>query len=167
INNINSTIVNQRIPRNKSLLQIMFNNSNGQEKEILKNIVQLLNQINNFGFTSKEWNSIRNIMLQKQFNSSGITGTSYWISQVKNHFLYHEILPKKKSLIIKNILQSLNVEFLNSYISENLRAIPDDISMLVPADNKALEYTKTEIRNWMQQAIEEPITHLKTEALKG
>lgn len=164
--NVEHVLTNQR-KREKPFLQISFQEYNGKEKENLKKIIQILAQVNKFGFTPKEWINIRSSMLQRLTHKVDTNSISYWKSQLENHFLYHEILPKDKSIIMKNLIQSLSVEDLNTYIKENFKAIPDDISMLVPEENKALAYTKSEVRNWIQQAIEDSITLIKPLDQKG
>lgn len=152
---INYILTNQR-KREKPFLQISFKDRNGMEKIKIQKTIQLLAQINTFGLTSKEWSLIQNDLLQRLTNRANTNNISYWESQLKNHFLYHETLPSNKLDVIKGIIQVMTTKDINKYISENFKANPDDISMLVPENNKALSFTELEVRNWIYQALEKP-----------
>jgi len=155
--NINSSFVNQK-KREKPFLQIGFNESNGTEKQKIQDIVKLLHQVQVFGFTAEEWSIVQGNIIEEYLNKTDTTSVDYWNTQIKSHFVNGVVLPENKSKIIQRILKSITLEHINEYIKTQFSASPDDISMLVPIDNKALLYTESEVRRWIQEALEYPIS---------
>src|SRR5690606_15873721 len=155
--NINSSFVNQ-VKREKPFLQIVINENNGAEKRKIQDIAKLIHQIQAFGFTAEEWSIVKESLLKEYLNKEDTTSVNYWSSQIKSHFVNGEILPKNKSKTIQHILKSINLDDINEYIKTHFNPMPDDISMLVPTENKALSYTENEIRTWILEALEYPIT---------
>src|SRR5690606_24836634 len=115
-----------------------------------------LQQLWENGFTQQEWNKQKQVMLN-QICSKDTSNIMYWEEQLKNHFVYGEILPIHKKAITKQWIESLNLEDINSYLNENFSVMPDDIYITASAGHPALSFTENEIRGWINEAIKHPV----------
>ncbi|WP_417359638.1 insulinase family protein [Galbibacter sp.] len=131
-------------------------NKPGTERENLQRVASTLQQLWENGFTQQEWDEQKHWMLNG-ITSKDTSSTVYWEDQLKNHFVYGEILPAHKKAITKHWTNSLSLKDINSYLNKNFSVMPDDIYITASAGHPALDYTEDQVRGWIKEAIKTPV----------
>lgn len=119
----------------------------------LREVIRILKQIKKYGFTTDEWTKIKedHILAIKQDN---INRMEYWIDQIKAHYLYGEILPKNKALILQQWVSGLSLDEFNRLSRKYLSFVPDDIGII---GNTAESYNELDVRRWIDSILAEEI----------
>lgn len=134
--------------------QIIIHDDANTEEQKLQKITKLIQQIKAYGFNKKEWKEAQAEILQQLGDT---TNTVYWKDQMYNHFIYQEALPENKREDIQQWLIKLSLEEINAYADQYLSAMPNDIGVLARDGHKALSYTESEVRGWIQDIIKAPV----------
>lgn len=123
-------------------------------------IFSLLNTIKNFGFTTKEWENIKQELINSYTAKSDLNDSKsqYWIDQISNHYLFNEPLPKDKSNLIKQWIFSLTINDINNFTSQNLICIPNDIAIVSSSDKT---FEESQVRNWIKLGLDQKIMPYK------
>src|SRR5690606_2408544 len=108
----------------------------------------LINGISDKEFVKSKSEHLKSIIEQDT------TKIPYWMDNIREHFIYGEILPSAKKLLLKDIIKDLTLVDLNQYMATliNNKIEEVDIIMLAPPEHKALSYSEKEIRGWIQDA---------------
>ncbi|WP_461532635.1 M16 family metallopeptidase [Sinomicrobium sp.] len=131
-------------------------NKPGSERENLQRVVSILQQLRKEGFTQKEWDKRKQLMLN-QITSKGTSIRKYWEKELENHFVYGELLPAHKKALTKQWIESLRLKDINRYLQDNFSVMPDDIYITASAGHPALSFTEKQVRGWIKEAMEQPI----------
>lgn len=152
------TIIDLQVPdRNHPYLRLpVIESKQGIERENIQRVASILQQLQKNGFTQQEWDERKQGILNR-ISSNDTCSTAYWQDQLKNHFVYEEILPAHKKAITKQWIKSLSLDDINSYLKENFSVMPDDIYITASAGHPALSFTEKQVRGWINDAIKQPI----------
>ncbi|MBC9795374.1 M16 family metallopeptidase [Sinomicrobium weinanense] len=132
--------------------QILVSDDNQMEQQKLQKMIQLIQQIKQYGFNQEEWEHAQaEVLRPQQINAA------YWKGQIQSHFVYQEALPENKYKDLRHWLKNLSLKDINTYARQYLLDDTNDIGIIAPTGNKALSYTESEIRGWIKESREIPV----------
>lgn len=131
-------------------------NTQGTEEGNLKRFVSILKELQENGFTQKEWDERKHWILNGIISKDTLS-TAYWKDQLEKHFVYKEILPAHKKAMTKEWIAMLTLGDINDYLRDNFSVMPDDIYITASAGHPALDYTEKQVRGWIKEAITNPV----------
>lgn len=127
-------------------LEVKMTLDNIEEKPAMEKTIQLLQQIQEYGISSQEWDRIK----EKQLNFFNVIDTedpNYWRNEIRKYYINGEALPTGKHAEVKRWLAHLTLENFNDFIQDFLAKKPEDIGLIVPAGHKG--FTEKEVRSWI------------------
>ena len=135
---------------------VELENNFGYEHQNIKLVTSALQHLIKNGFTQLEWNKQKQRMLNNIIKKD--TSTSrYWEKEIRNNFVFGEILPAQKTVITKQWIDSLSLNDINSYLKDNFSAMPDDIFIMASEGHPALSLTEKQVREMIKEIIKNPI----------
>jgi len=123
---------------------------NTKEKEVVQKIMQVINQLQKYGVTDKEWNDLK----QKQhqyLETPSVENSIYWINEIKRFYDNAEALPANKKVYLQKWLSNLSQIEFNEFIREFLSKEPEDIGIIAPSGHKALSLLEKKVRKWIKK----------------
>lgn len=131
-------------------------NTPGTERKNIQRVANILQQLQQDGFTQLEWEERKTVILNS-ITSKDTASSAYWKDQMENHFVYKEILPEKKLAITKVWMEKLTLKDINSYLRDNFSIMPEDIYITASAGHPALDYTEKQVRGWIKEATKQSV----------
>lgn len=144
------------------MVDVKFDNTN--EKHAVQKIMSVLNQLQKFGVTDKEWIELRQNHLQ-YFETSNDKDPAYWINQFKRYFDNAEVFAVNKNIHLRNWLYSMQPLEFNKFMNEFLLKEPEDIAFIVPKDHKTVDLTENKVRKWINETKRNPVMPFKEERI--
>ncbi|MGS2737751.1 M16 family metallopeptidase [Sinomicrobium sp. M5D2P17] len=138
-----------------------IDNKPGTERENIQRVASILQQLRKDGFTPQEWDKQKQVMLNR-ITAKETSSSEYWEEQLKNHFVYGELLPAQKNVVTKQWIDNLSLKDINIYLQDNFSVMPDDIYITASAGHPALSYTEKQVRGWIKEAIKQPVERKET-----
>ena len=139
--------------------QVEIESNQETVQENIQRVTSIFQEILTNGFKQDEWDKQKNIIIN-QISKIDTNSQEYWEEQLKNHFVYKEILPAHKKSITKEWIDNLSLDDINYYLKENFSVMPDDIYITASVGHPALSLTEKKVRRWIKEAIKQP-TELK------
>src|SRR5690606_18709558 len=135
---------------------VELENNFGYEHQNIKLVTSALQHLIKNGFTQLEWNKQKQRMLNNIIKKD--TSTSrHWEKEIRNNFVFGEILTAQKTVITKQWIDSLSLNDINSYLKDNFSAMPDDIFIMASEGHPALSLTEKQVREMIKEIIKNPI----------
>ncbi|EKF55579.1 peptidase M16 [Galbibacter marinus] len=134
----------------------------GSEKEVISESIQLLKQLKSKGFSKREFMEGKKKQL-RSLNKKDTTGIHYWRNNIRDHFIYRKALPSNKKAILTKLIRELTLTEFNKFIKQYIKTNPNDIDIIIlsPPNHHALSYTEKEIRRWIKDANNSPVSEFK------
>lgn len=133
---------------------ISFKADEQSVKKNFKGIFRTLQQIRKYGILDQEWKRAK-----EKYKANRIKEDArYWQQQLKDYFVKGTALFKDKQEILYQWMQALSVDDFNELINQFLSPMPEDIGIITPTGSKALQYTETQVRTWILQSNQQPVS---------
>lgn len=126
----------------------------------LKEVVQVLKRVKDFGFSEKEWNQAKSYQL-RSLRGIVTTDTKYWMELFEDHISYGAPIPKQKNVILSQWLENLSLEDINTFAEESFLAFPGDIGIIAPKGHESLLHSEEDVRNYIAQILQEEVSPYK------
>lgn len=132
---------------------ISFKSEEYSAKKAFGYVFTKLHQLRKYGVSEKEW-----ILAKEKYTKNRKKeDASYWQKQWWFYFVKGEALFANKQKILQQWVQSLSVHEFNGLIKQFLVPMPQDIGIIAPTGNKALQYTENQVRSWIEQINQQPV----------
>ncbi|WP_037316088.1 pitrilysin family protein [Salegentibacter sp. Hel_I_6] len=147
---------NKHSGKPKSALKIVVNTGLNKEKDALKETVQIIKQLKEYGIRKDEMEKVKNIVVDKILtkNEESIT---YWSTEMMNHFAYGEVFSDQKNSKLKKYLENLTKEEVNATIDSVFSQIPDDIGMIFPKNYESELQIEQTTRKFIKKVLKESV----------
>lgn len=129
---------------------------NHKEKQGIQQTIKILQQLKKYGIQKKDWNRIKNDMLQSMKNTN-LDSPKYWNREILEHFSREEAMPAHKNDIYISWLNNMTLERFNDLIPEFIENMPDDIGIMAPEGHSSLSYSEEQLRTWIMESYTNPI----------
>ncbi|MBC8770544.1 insulinase family protein [Arenibacter sp. BSSL-BM3] len=131
----------------------------GTVEGTLSKTIQLLKELRTNGFSEPEFTRFKKEYLES-LSKTDTMKQMFWEDNIVDHFVYDKILPANRMALLKNMMDDLTLEELNVFVRQYIKTDPQelDIIMLSPSGHRALSYTEKQIRGWISEANNLPIT---------
>jgi len=141
-------------------MEVIVNMEKKLEKQILRETIEVLNQLQKYGVSDLEWISYREkqIVSIEQRNEEN---ASYWIDEISKYYIDEESLPSGKNEYVKNMWESLSLAEINQFISDFLIKTPEDIGIIAPSFHSALFWDEREVRSIIEDEFKKIINPYK------
>ena len=139
-------------------LEVLIQSEKGREKVATEKAVEVLSQVQKYGFSEEEWMELKQEQLQ--FLDRVDTGSGeYWENEIDRYYSYREALPANKQAKMKTWLSKLDAAGFNSVVKNFLSKKPEDIGIIAPRGHKALNYSEKEVRSWIEKIYRQSVEH--------
>lgn len=130
----------------------------GSEKQILLKTVRILKQLQMYGFNKEEFVASKKMYLRSLSNRD-VKRVSYWVDGIRDHFVYGEVLPSNKKMLLKGMMADLTLAEMNQFMDEYIKIREEemDIIVLSPPDHRVLSYSEKTIRGWISEVESLPV----------
>lgn len=134
-------------------LRLHIRIEDGSEREVILKSMRLLKQLRRDGFSEQEFIKGKTEYLESLVKQD-TTKISFWMDNIREHFVYGEVLPSAKQLLLKDMVKDLTLAEVNQFVRSSIKTQLEkvDIIMLARPGHRALSYTEKEVREWIAEA---------------